>query len=271
MREINRLLFTAPRKRSSADPTHRVSIGTEQYPQTRSVRVKKLATKDSLWFLCTVLHTLLSESSSTTSCVPQPVTVSVTPGRERDVIEKGGDAELEWKDDIRGREERLLSEGVSDALIKLITRCKRPVSISLPHPTQARSFPTNGHGIQGRWTSNGADGASGLKKRRLVGRGGDSDGRGNPEMTDDCEIADGDMGRDERHGGQAGGSIDVGGITALGVGGNAAGPLRGDNGRDHSEASVPQGASDLRDESRHDRPLELDEVSYGMLLAVMER
>ncbi|GLB36631.1 hypothetical protein LshimejAT787_0309190 [Lyophyllum shimeji] len=273
VREIDKLLSTAPRICTSSDPTRGLSVGVRGHHQPRSFRVKKLATKDSLWFLCTVLHTLFCEPSSMASSAAQAATSSVIRGRKGVTLDdEGGSAALERRDVIQGREERLLSEGVSDALVNLIARCKRPASRSSQDTTQTRSFPADGHGTEGPWTTNLADGISAPEHRRLAGRGGGEPGQ-DLEMTGIREIADGDMGRDEDCGGNrghAGRSIDVGVVADADVGDIAAGPLAR-KGRDQAVASLPQNASNSRDEFCYDQPLELDEVDYGMLLGVMER
>ncbi|KAF8060917.1 hypothetical protein FPV67DRAFT_312854 [Lyophyllum atratum] len=269
VREIDRLLSAAPTIGSSG-PSRGVDSDTKQYHRLRPERAKKLAMKDSLWFLCTVLHILFGESSSAGSLASQPMTVSIIPGRRDEHNSEGetGDAAVDRKVDVlQGKSRRLLSEGVSDALVRLLTRCKRPALTTL-HQTQAQSFPASELGIEGQQAANSADGAD--KEKRAIAL------RGNEEWSN-LEVpfrvlGYGDKGRDEDRGdGHDGKRIDVGVEIDVEAVVDAAGQLRQDSGSDQGGASLPQGASEVRDEFRHDKPFELDEVEYGMLLGVMER
>ncbi|KAF5377274.1 hypothetical protein D9615_006441 [Tricholomella constricta] len=272
VREIDRLLPAAPATGigTSPGPNRGVDVVTKQCHRTRPDRVKKLATKDSFWYLCAVLHTLFGESSGAASLVSQSVTVSIIPGSRdgNDTEKEAGDAVVERKDDAQGREERLLSEGVSDALFRLITRCKRPGSNPFQH--QNKSTSTSVHGIEGRWTTASADRANdpSVERQTVPGVGLNGAERENAEAPS----THGAIGRDEaRNNSHADERFDVGVDIDVEVGVNAAGQLREDVDSDQGALSVPQGILELSDVYRHDGMFELDEVGYGMLLGVMER
>lgn len=114
IRELDHLLIPVPAK--SPDSGNEVHTAVEprlrEGPETME-RVKKLVTKDTFWYLCTILHILLSESSE--SAASKSVAARLNHGHVGIVRTQGG-------------AEQLLNEGISDALLKLITTCRKRVS-----------------------------------------------------------------------------------------------------------------------------------------------
>ncbi|KAG6890994.1 hypothetical protein C0992_011271 [Termitomyces sp. T32_za158] len=226
LREIDAVLSMAV---TSHNPESGVEMNDRRYQRTRPDRVKRLAKKDSLWYLCTALHVLLCEPSAAAS---QPETLSA--GRKY--------AQKESPDNLQGA--RLLSEGILDALLQLITRCHRPLSssVQLQKPgvdlderlRRARSGPT----LKCMRLQGGLECA--IEGSTTAGLQGGTDGN-----IDNCMLG-------ENRGGD--GDVVI----------NATKQHRNE---DRSIDLLPQEAKSHN--PGHD--IELDEVGYGMLLGVLER
>ncbi|KAG6841546.1 hypothetical protein C0991_009911 [Blastosporella zonata] len=217
-------------------------------------RAKKLAQKDSLWYLCTVLHLLFGESTESVGVASQPVTVSLI-FKARFEKNNGTEAGDEVENDIQGGGARLLSEGISNTLLQLISRCTRPSSSSSQLPKSGDMETQRTRTASPR---NNTRSHSGVEST--------TEGRGNvgPRGT-----AHGDTGRRE-----CGGRMraDVGVDVDADVCVNAAGQRRDDSGSDQFPGSVPQEPNSSDQPSPdHDGRIILDEVGYGMLLGVLER
>ncbi|KAG5646913.1 hypothetical protein DXG03_001989 [Asterophora parasitica] len=263
VREFDRLFSAAPStsSRTSTDPSRGVGVDADNKQcRTRPDRVRKLATKDSLWFLCTILHILFGETSIPASFASQPVAASIIPAsRDDDKREEAVGAAVERQDDTQGR---LLSEGVSNALYRLITSCKPP-------RTSYQSTLTNERGIEG---CTAADRARGVRlEKHPAGTGQTGAEKAKIAAHDVREDGDGAIGRCGDGSGHDGQRFDVGVDTDIDAGVNAAGQFKESGGSDQGARSVPQDPDELSDVSPHDRTFELDEVGYGMLLGVMER
>ncbi|KAG6919471.1 hypothetical protein DXG01_005730 [Tephrocybe rancida] len=251
VRELDRILSVPP-VTSSHDLDR--GVDAKQYPRTRPERVKKLATKDTLWYLCTILQVLCGKTCDDSAIASQPMTVPVaSEGRGKKKTRKEAGEMYE----IQGGGAQLLSEGISDTLLQLITRM-RPLS---------------------RLNS-----GTGIEAQREVARSGPTP-RGNADIQP-CTIsptvegrgkagprgaAHGDINRDESGSRMLPERTDVGTDADAGISVNAAGHPTGESGSDQCAGSVPQ-AINSRHHSRHDHGVMiLDDVGYGMLLGVLER
>jgi hypothetical protein len=217
-------------------------------------RVGKLATKDTFWYLCTVLHILLSESSASSAFQ------SVAARINHDNMEDEEEAEAVRS---QGGAEQLLNDGISDTLLKLITRCRKRVS-------------SCGHGYLG--TANGIHRALEIDRDREKDatdshvQGNDTDGRGKDDGQLLNEVDIDDLG--ERIQQEA--LHTTGTVAAVNShidrGAIAGGRLGSHEG--HDAISMPQcqaGTLDpLECHGGHDM-IDLDEVSHEMLLGVIER
>ena len=123
VREIEGLLVPVPARALCSDSE--VYSDTTVKPQDSgpetTERVKKLAMKDTFWYLCTILHTLLSESSVLDSSPSLPDAARINHRDVEDQDEAG-------KVRAHGGADKLLKEGISDALLKLIQSCRKRVS-----------------------------------------------------------------------------------------------------------------------------------------------
>ncbi|KAG5638190.1 hypothetical protein H0H81_001392, partial [Sphagnurus paluster] len=148
LREIELLSSGGPAFSTSADPGDGDGVDNKKNHRTPLERVKKLARKDSLWFLCSVLHVLLGDLSGTVSVAPQSAKPSIKLTRiGGDGIDDGTNgAAVGRKTCLDETEGRLLSEGVSKAFFRLITRCKRSGSNSFEH--QSQFTQTSGSGVE---------------------------------------------------------------------------------------------------------------------------
>ncbi|KAG6828363.1 hypothetical protein H0H87_002311, partial [Tephrocybe sp. NHM501043] len=234
LREFDRVLSVTP-----VTSSHVLDRGVDP-KQHQSDRVKQLALKDSLWYLCTVLHLLFEDWHEKSN-------------RKDDHDVSGLD------NDIMGKGARLLSEKVSDTLIQLISRCTRVSSNSLKPSkfggeseaqhersqfrprSSSRSYQSVEAVVEERGKARSHDGATDGDAGRE-----DSGGRMVTEKGDVCADAD----------------IDV----------SVAGRWKGGNCSDQRADSAPQ-SSKLRDEPRQDHcgEIVLDDVGYAMLLGVLER
>ncbi|KAG6878339.1 hypothetical protein C0993_008517 [Termitomyces sp. T159_Od127] len=230
LRELDGVLSVVP----MATPFHDSESGVEMINEkhcrrTRLDRVKRLAKKDSLWYLCTVLHVLLSEASSAAASPLETVSV----GRK--------DAQKEYTDNLQGA--RLLSEGILDALHRLITRCHRPLSSSVKSQELVDSDEQRGHAGSGLT----------LKHVCLQGGAGFASKTAGPRDRADAN-ADSCV---SLLGENRGGDVDV-----------VIDATKRHRNEDRSLDLLPQEAES---HNGHDSKIELDEVSYGMLLGVLER
>ncbi|KAG6814400.1 hypothetical protein H0H92_007403 [Tricholoma furcatifolium] len=244
IRQVERLLSSLP----AADRTH-------------VERVKKLATKDSLWYLFTVLHILLG-NSSTSQNQNRPATFSV-------IFERKGEIEVQEganpTDDHTEDEASLLSKAISDSLLQLVTRCRRPSS----SPLQPEISETT---IEAQDTSPRSCRSPRRDSRSQASMRGELVERRKAGLPDDV---DGDSGRDEncvpklRDGNDE--ATGAGADADADVDVNADGQRRKDSGNDRPESSVPPSALHDQPCPSHSGRYQLDEVEYGMLLGVLER
>ncbi|KAG5715173.1 hypothetical protein E4T56_gene3081 [Termitomyces sp. T112] len=232
IRELDRVLSVVPAANTSHDPNGGVDIHDKRYRRTRPDRVKRLAKKDSLWYLCTVLHLLLCESSSVGASQPETVPVISQGTCEKDAL----------TDNFQGA--RLLSKGISDALFQLVTRCNRPLPSSLQSQTSKVEIKTPRGRVEFEHTRS-QGGLECVEECRTAGfRGWDN---GDIDRHENCVR----MFKDNRNAGvQVDNSVDA-------------------TGSDQPVGSASQGAK-LYDHD-HGSKIELDEVGYGMLLGVLER
>jgi len=211
----------------------------EELLSQRSRRVKRLAAKDTLWYLCSILHTLcgdfavsnLSDSHSTSK-----------PGSEEQDEQK---TNTERRHQTRNAarfltdDDQLLRGAVSHSVFRLVTRCKRTALNSVLHPYQIMEtgVARSDRGDADRWK----------------GR----DGRG----TDPGESgAHGDLVRE---------TLTLISLTNRGI--TTAGQRLAD---DDSGSSSPKASSPSEEGQKwsdNDKKFELDSAAYGMLLGAIER
>ncbi|RDB29385.1 hypothetical protein Hypma_015002 [Hypsizygus marmoreus] len=261
-RELQRLLASQPMNDSSSVPVSGVGTdGKQTHPRTRPPKgTERFATKDTLWYLCTILHALFSGPASNVSTASTNVSKCVDGTDVENIA-----PEAERERDALGGDERLLNEGIAEALLSLVTRCKRTASSS-----QKRQTQTQGIAEPGQREMGSARGALEAQGWRRAGQGHGHDG---------TRVGEASMNGESHGDAWSGGrdalkdlAIDVG-DKELGVGVSAAGLAYKDSGREDMAASMPQcqGTPGLRDDYRNDGSFELDEVGYGMLLGTIER
>lgn len=122
VRELERLLTPVPARLPGSGSDTTVKPQLEREPETTAQCVKKLANKDTFWYLCAVLHTLLSEFSALNSSPSLSIAARINHENVDD---------QEVAEGVRtqsGADSQLLYEGISDALLKLITTCRKRVS-----------------------------------------------------------------------------------------------------------------------------------------------
>ncbi|KAG6901578.1 hypothetical protein C0995_010307 [Termitomyces sp. Mi166 len=115
IRALDGVLSAIPVAATSCGPNGGVDMSRNQHKRTRPDRVKKLAIKDSLWYLCTILH-LLCESPGAAASQPEAVSaISQSPNKK--------DAQAELTDSFRGA--RLLTHRkMYAAAVKFLTITK---------------------------------------------------------------------------------------------------------------------------------------------------
>ena len=133
VRALEGLLSQAPSRGQPPNPGGVDATERGEPSSERSWRVQKLATKDTLWYLCSILHTLcgdftvsnLSDSHSTTK--PGSQDKEKSNAKRRQHLKNAA---------ILTDDDQLLREAVSHSVFRLVTRCKRTALTSVSHPNQ---------------------------------------------------------------------------------------------------------------------------------------
>ncbi|KAF9456694.1 hypothetical protein BDZ94DRAFT_331514 [Collybia nuda] len=230
----------------------------------KSARVKRLAMKDARWYMCTILHIVLSEASETSSTAYGPLTVSIIPENPEPRSEEFH--KVEARRDPRPELGHLLDKGISNALYRLVTKCKKTASSPRHDETRGGEFNSiRGDGVLGH-----PEGNMGKERQesyaQLQGRASDrmiTPTKGRVPGKPEAQSATGDNRPD----------VDADNGPSLDVGVNAGGRPATQSGRVQGAESVPLGrmTSNCPEIVRDDEMIDLDEVEYGMLLGVIER
>lgn len=274
IREFERISSPVPVSRPSPAPAGNtdvpVSAGSSDIDMGRpAARVKKLAMKDARWYMCTVLHIVFSETSETPSVAYAPLTVSITPEHPEAGEEEEEPSEVEAQRNTQTGASHILDQGISAALYRLVTRCKRTASISRHDETQTSKFT----GIMGSDVLGQDEGSMGKEGQgphvQPQGRVGDR------RTVPNTPINQGKSGEHKAQSAIGDSSLDVGtdSAPAVGVGVNAGGRLTKGSRRAQGVESGPLGPTTRKrlEGLGDDEMIDLDEIEYGMLLGVIER
>lgn len=253
VRELERLLVPDPAMLPGSDNEAHSGITLKLRQDTEAAeRVKKLATKDAFWYLCTILHILFSESSASDPSASRFVSTYINHEKVEGVR-------------AQGSVERLLNESISDALLKLITTCRTSVRHGYHKAESREVYDRDGEEAmeKGKHSNAWVHNPDGRELR-------EDDNFEGEHLTESSAIG-------RIHGHETLHDISTDGIDGVGVnshvhyGVGAGGSLSEGSGKGHEVWQHRALTADpLEDCGSHDM-IDLDEVNYEMLLGLIER